>query len=385
MAQDDDPRTSPRTAGRARRTRRAAVAGSALVPLLVVGGCTGGGEAAAPAAISGSGAQEAGTATASPQETAATGGSQAEALEDSYQRVIRQVLPSVVEIRTGSGLGSGVVLDDAGNIVTNAHVVGTATSFQVQFANSPTSYPATLVGTYPANDLAVVRVQGAPDLQPATFGDSDEVEVGSLVLAMGNPLGLSSSVTNGIVSATGRTVSEPASEAAPGGATLPGTIQTSASINPGNSGGALVDLDGEVIGIPTLAAISPEQGGAAPGIGFAIPSNTAEDIAGQLIRDGRVTDSNRAALGVSVTTLADRSGQPAGVGVVSVEPGGAAEAAGLRDGDVITAVGDQPVRSAAELSAVLAGLSVGDAVQVTATRDGDEQTFQVVLGELAVG
>nr|WP_276612018.1 trypsin-like peptidase domain-containing protein [Kineococcus vitellinus] len=294
-------------------------------------------------------------------------------------------MPSVVEIRTGGGLGSGVVLDDAGNIVTNAHVVGTATSFQVQFANSPTSYPATLVGTYPANDLAVVRVQGAPDLQPATFGDSDEVEVGSLVLAMGNPLGLSSSVTNGIVSATGRTVSEPASEAAPGGATLPGTIQTSASINPGNSGGALVDLDGEVIGIPTLAAISPEQGGAAPGIGFAIPSNTAEDIAGQLIRDGRVTDSNRAALGVSVTTVADRSGQPAGVGVVSVEAGGAAEAAGMRAGDVVTAVGDQPVRSAAELSAVLAGLSVGEAVQVTATRDGDEQVFEVVLGELAVG
>ncbi|WP_432520068.1 S1C family serine protease [Kineococcus sp. SYSU DK006] len=385
MAQDDDPRTSPRTAGRARRTRRTAVAGIALVPLLAVGGCTGGGGASAPAAVSGPAGQEAGTATASSQETAASAGSQAETLEDSYQRVIRQVLPSVVEIRTGSGLGSGVVLDDAGNIVTNAHVVGTATSFQVQFANSPTSYPATLVGTYPANDLAVVRVQGAPDLQPATFGDSDEVEVGSLVLAMGNPLGLSSSVTNGIVSATGRTVSEPPSEAAPGGATLPGTIQTSASINPGNSGGALVDLDGEVIGIPTLAAISPEQGGAAPGIGFAIPSNTAEDIAGQLIRDGRVTDSNRAALGVSVTTLADRSGQPAGVGVVSVEPGGAAETAGMRAGDVITAVDEQPVRSAAELSAVLAGLSVGDAVQVTARRGGDEQVFQVVLGELAVG
>ncbi|WP_432494221.1 S1C family serine protease [Kineococcus gypseus] len=358
------------------RGRRSALALALAVPL-AVGGCTlSSGEGTAPAA-----------ASSSPETSAAPAGGggapgEAASLEETYQRVIAQVLPSVVEIRTGSGLGSGVVLDEDGNIVTNAHVVGTATEFEVQFANSPTSYPATLVGTYPQNDLAVVRVQGAPDLQPATLGDSDAVEVGTLVLAMGNPLGLSSSVTDGIVSATGRTVTEPPSEAVPAGATLPGTIQTSAAINPGNSGGALVNLDGEVIGIPTLAATNGQQGGAAPGLGFAIPSNTAESVAVQLVRDGRVTDTDRAALGVTVTTVAGRSGQPAGVGVVSVEPGGAAASAGLRAGDVITSVAEQEVRSTAELSAVLADLEVGQEVPVVLTRDGGEQTLRVVLGEL---
>ncbi|WP_432525978.1 S1C family serine protease [Kineococcus auxinigenes] len=355
------------------------MAGFLLVPLAIAG-CTGdSGGSGAPAGTSAAAAE----ASSSPDGSAA--GSPAQTLQESYQQVISDVLPSVVEIRTTNGLGSGVVLDEDGNIVTNAHVVGTATEFEVQFANSATSYPATLVGTYPQNDLAVIRVEGAPELQPATLADSDAVEVGTLVLAMGNPLGLSSSVSDGIVSATGRTVSEPPSEAAPAGATLPGTIQTSAAINPGNSGGALVNMQGEVIGIPTLAATSPAGGGgAAPGIGFAIPSNTVKDVAPQLIEDGEVTDTNRAALGVTVTTVADSSGQPAGVGVVGVEPGGAAEAAGLREGDVITAVGDQRVSSTADLSAVLADLEVGQTVDVTVQRAGQEQTLQVELGELAV-
>ncbi|WP_432501223.1 S1C family serine protease [Kineococcus arenarius] len=367
----------PETGRRGRRRRRAATAGFLLVPLAIAG-CTDSGE---PAASSGTSAA-ATSASSSPGGSA--DGSPAQTLQESYQQVISDVLPSVVEIRTSSGLGSGVVLDEDGNIVTNAHVVGSATEFEVQFANSATSYPATLVGTYPQNDLAVIRVEGAPDLQPATLADSDAVEVGTLVLAMGNPLGLSSSVSDGIVSATGRTVSEPPSEAAPAGATLPGTIQTSAAINPGNSGGALVNMQGEVIGIPTLAATSPAGGGgAAPGIGFAIPSNAVKNVAPQLIEDGEVTDTNRAALGVTVTTLADSSGQPAGVGVVGVEPGGAAEAAGLREGDVITSVDGQQVRSTAELSAVLADLEVGQTVDVTVQRAGQEQTLQVQLGELA--
>ncbi|WP_432563518.1 S1C family serine protease [Kineococcus sp. SYSU DK003] len=361
-----------------------APAGLLLVPVLLVAGCTGqdaDGDAATGAASS--------AASPSSSASASSGGSgagmSAADLQGSYQQVITQVLPSVVEISTGSGLGSGVVLDDQGNIVTNAHVVGTATQFQVQFANSATAYPATLVGTYPANDLAVVHVQGAPELHPATFGDSSAVDVGAIVLAMGNPLGLSSSVTDGIVSAVGRTVSEPAGEGSPG-ATLPGTIQTSASINPGNSGGALVNLDGEVIGIPTLAATDQQLGGAAPGIGFAIPSNTAKDIATQLVEnDGKVLDSNRAALGVTVTTVANASGQAAGVGVVAVESGGAADRAGIRAGDVITSVAGQDLTSTAQLSAVLAGQQVGASVDVTFVRDGDEQTVGVVLGELTTG
>lgn len=357
------------------RTARLAATGLLLAPLLLAG-CTG-------QESSGAAATSAAAAAARPSASTSAGSGAAQDLQQAYQRVITDVLPSVVEISTQSGLGSGVVLDDKGDIVTNAHVVGDATEFQVHLANSATSYPATLVGTYPAGDLAVVHVEGAPDLHPATFGNSDDVQIGTIVLAMGNPLGLSSSVSNGIVSAVGRTVSEPAGEGSPG-ASLPGTIQTSAAINPGNSGGALVDLQGHVIGIPTLAAVDQQLGGgAAPGIGFAIPSSTAKDIATQLVEnDGRVVDTHRAALGVSVTTIADGSGQPAGVGVVSVQPGGAAAGAGMRAGDVIVSVAGQDVTSAAQLSAVLAGQDVGSAVDVVVQRAGQRQTLHVTLGEL---
>ena len=211
---------------------------------------------------------------------------------------IRRVLPSVVEIKTSAGLGSGVVFDTAGHIVTNAHVVGTATSFQVFLSGSASPLPARPTGSYPPDDLAVIQVSGAAHLVPAHFADSAKLQVGDIVLAMGNPLGLSSSVTDGIISAVGRTVSEPQEAGSPG-ATLPDVIQTSAAINPGNSGGALVDLADEVVGIPTLAATDQQLGGAAPGIGFAIPSNIVTDIAGQIIKTGHVTYSHRAALGVT--------------------------------------------------------------------------------------
>jgi putative serine protease PepD len=209
-------------------------------------------------------------------------------LQDAFTGAIREVLPSVVEIRTRSGLGSGVVFDSSGDIVTNAHVVGQATSMQVIDSSSAEPVPATLVGVYRPDNLAVLRVSDAKELRPAVFGNSADLVAGDIVLAIGNPLGLDSSVTEGIVSAVGRTVSEPASDGS-AGATLPDTIQTSAAINPGNSGGALATLDGEVVGIPTLAAVR-QAGGAAPGIGFAIPSNIAIEIARQLVVDGHVTN-----------------------------------------------------------------------------------------------
>jgi hypothetical protein len=242
-------------------------------------------------------------------------------LQQDYASTIRRVLPSVVEIKTASGLGSGVVYDAAGHIVTNAHVVGSATSFQVVLAGSAKPLPAHLTGSYPPDDLAVIQVRGAAHLVPAHFGDSSKLRVGDIVLAMGNPLGLASSVTDGIVSAVGRTVSEPQGNGSPG-ATLPDVIQTSAAINPGNSGGALVNLANQVVGIPTLAATDQQIGGAAPGIGFAIPSNIVTDIAGQIIKTGHVTDSHRAALGVEVQTVMGPSGQPAGVSIAAVTPGG---------------------------------------------------------------
>jgi S1-C subfamily serine protease len=298
--------------------------------------------------------------------------------------VISQVKPSVVEIRTSSGLGSGVVFDSAGDIVTNAHVVGTSTTFQVLLSSSASPLSATLVGKYQPDDLAVVKVSGAKNLRPAAFGNSGRLQVGDFVLAIGNPLGLASSVTEGIVSAVGRTVSEPA-ESGSAGATLPDTIQTSAAINPGNSGGALVNLSGQVVGIPTLAAVDQQLGGgAAPGIGFAIASDTVTAIARQLIATGHVTSSGRAALGIEAATVSSADGSAAGVGVVAVTAGGPAAKAGIGPGDVITALNGTPTPDAQTLTALLAGLHPGQAVKLSVTRpDGSTATVQVTLGQLS--
>ncbi len=300
----------------------------------------------------------------------------------AFVSTINRVLPSVVEIRTAAGLGSGVVFDSSGDIVTNAHVVGDGTGLDVLLSTSPEPVPATLVGTYQPDDLAVVKINGVKDLRPASFGDSAKLTAGDVVLAIGNPLGLSSSVTEGIVSAVGRIVSEPASHGSPG-ATLPDTIQTSAAINPGNSGGALATLDDKVVGIPTLAAANQSAGGAAPGIGFAISSNIAVSIARQLISTGHVTNPHRAALGVSVTAIVSPDGAPAGVGLVTPVPGGPAAAAGLAAGDVITAVDGTATPDMQALAAVLAALSPGRVVSVAVTHAGGTRAIvPVTLGQL---
>jgi putative serine protease PepD len=196
---------------------------------------------------------------------------EASSLQQRFVSIVKTVSPEVVQIRTAVALGSGVVFDARGDVVTNAHVVGNATRFVVTLASGDT-HPATLVGRDAAMDLAVIRITGARP-RPATFANSAQVEVGDLTLAIGNPLGLRSSVTEGIVSAVGRSVPETDT------VTLSSVIQTSAAINPGNSGGALVNLSGQVIGIPTLAAVDPEMGAEAPGIGFAIDSNTVRRTA----------------------------------------------------------------------------------------------------------
>jgi putative serine protease PepD len=201
----------------------------------------------------------------------------ATSLQGELVSVVSAVSPSVVQIRTPQDLGSGVVFDARGDVVTNAHVVGNATRFVVTLASGD-SHPATAIGRDAATDLAVIRIAGARP-HPATFADSSQVEVGDIALALGNPLGLRSSVTEGIVSAVGRSVPEG------DGVTLSSAIQTSAAINPGNSGGALVDLSGRVIGIPTLAALDPQIGASeAPGIGFAIDSNTVRRVTAALAR-----------------------------------------------------------------------------------------------------
>lgn len=222
--------------------------------------------------------------TTAPSATPSASPAIATVLQNDFVNVVSRVSPSVVVIETSTGLGSGVVFDDQGDIVTNNHVVTGSTTFTVTLSDGR-KLDGTLVGTYPAGDLAVIHVQET-GLQPATFGDSSKLAVGDIVLAIGNPLAFQGSVTEGIVSALERHVAESKT------VNLPNLIQTSAEINPGNSGGALVDLAGEVVGIPTLAALDPEFGNTpAAGIGFAIPSNVVVDVAGQLINNGHVVSS----------------------------------------------------------------------------------------------
>jgi putative serine protease PepD len=306
-------------------------------------------------------------ASGSPNQNPVDAGS----LQSSMVAIIKQLTPSVVVIETDSGLGSGVIYDATGDIVTNAHVVGTAKSFKVTLSNGK-SYTGSLVGSYTADDIAVVRIT-APGLAPAVFGDSSQLSVGDFVLAMGNPLGLQSSVTEGIVSALGRQVSEPS------GNTLPDVIQTSAAINPGNSGGALVDLLGQVVGIPTLAATDPQIGGSAPGIGFAISSNRAKKIADQLIASGHVTNSGRAYLGVEITDTTTGEG----VSVYSVVAGGPADTAGIKAGDLIVSINGQATPDTSTLSGILVGLEPGNVIKVGIQHaDGTTATVSVTLGQL---
>jgi putative serine protease PepD len=293
-------------------------------------------------------------------------------LQDAFVSVNRRVSPSVVQIETGEGLGSGIVFDGKGNIVTNAHVVGTAKTFRV---TTPAGkiLAGKLVGTYAQDDLAVIKVTGRT-LRPATFGDSDALRVGDIAMAIGNPLGLQSSFTEGVVSALGR--DEPEGN----GVTLRNAIQTSAAINPGNSGGALVNLSGQVIGIPTLAANDPQLGGAAAGIGFAIPANDVRDYASQIIRHGKVIDTHRAYLGINI-------GQTnIGVYVGGITRGGPAAKAGLRVGDVITAVDGKETPTVDALETVLAARKPAQTVTLSIVgQNGSKKQVKVTLGQFPGG
>jgi len=292
-------------------------------------------------------------------------------LQSEYVKLVQDVGPSVVLVQTPVGLGSGIIFDAQGDIVTNNHVVAGSTSFLVVLSNGK-QYPATLVGSYAPDDLAVIRIQ-ASGLRPATFANSSNLQVGDIVMAIGNPLGLQSSVSEGIVSAMRTAIPEGS------GVTLPSAIQTTAAINPGNSGGALIDLNEQVVGIPTLAATDPQLGGgAAPGIGFAIPSNTITLIAKQLIANGSVTNSGRAALGAQV-------GNTGGTGAVvtTVKSGGPAALAGIKVGDIITAIGGQSVTGAQAVADVLVTLKPGQQVMINVTHsDGTKGSVSVTLAEL---
>jgi S1-C subfamily serine protease len=370
----DTPQVAPRRAGRLRLGLAGLVVGA------LIGGGAGAGTATLlddPATPSGSSASGQSVVIRNPQSATTATAAAAKAA------------PSVVTIYvasgSGSGSGSGVVLTEDGYVLTNNHVVNMdgpdAGIVQVRTSDG-SLYDATVVGTDPSSDLAVVKMDGVDGLTPATFADSDEVQVGDVAVAIGAPLGLSNTVTDGIISATGRAVATGSTQ---DDATVIDALQTDAAINPGNSGGALVNGAGEVIGINTAIATvaSGVPGGQSEsgniGVGFAIPSNTADRIAREIMETGSAT---RAFLGVSARTESSdgSSGVGTGAGIVSVEAGGAAADAGLKVGDVVTAVGDRPVTDSTELTAAVRSHSPGDTVTLTIRRGGDTTTVEVTLG-----
>jgi S1-C subfamily serine protease len=300
-------------------------------------------------------------------------------IETQREAAIARVRPSIVLVNVvtsgGEGLGSGVIIDSRGYIVTNNHVISGAQRIQVTLFDG-TSLAAQLVGSDPLDDLAVLKVSTSEKLTAVTLGDSSKLQVGQEVLAIGNPLGITQTVTSGIVSALDRAVSS-----------IPDAIQTDAAINPGNSGGALVTLQGELVGIPTLSAIDPQFQTPANGVGFAIPSNRVRLIAPQLIQTGKVTHSGRAVMGVQLTSVdADLAAQnnlavTAGALIVGVASGGPAQTAGLKPGDVIVQVGTHPVTGVATYADALLTLSPGEAVSVSIYRGQEQLSIKVTLGE----
>ncbi len=309
-------------------------------------------------------------------------------IQTVQEDVIQKVSPSVVQVNVqlpnGTGIGSGVIIDKNGYIVTNYHVVDQAQQIQVVLYNG-TKLTAKLVGVDAVDDLAVIKINAPSNLVVATLGDSTQLKVGQDVLAIGNPLGITQTVTNGIISALNRTVSEGQGSSA----SIPDAIQTDAAINPGNSGGALVDLSGNVIGIPTLTAIDPEFNAPAAGVGFAIPSNRVKFIAEQLIQYGKVIHTGRAALGVQVRSVDPYLAQlnnlsvSQGALIAGLQSGGQAQKAGLQVGDVIVQINNTQVTDTSSLSDALAQYNVGDTVAVHVYRGSQQLTINVTLGELS--
>jgi len=332
--------------------------------------------------------------------TEAAGGDTLDSEEQNNITVYRKNIGSVVNITSRAmtfdffyglvpqeGQGSGFIIDKEGHILTNYHVIAEARAVEATLHNRK-KYRATVVGTDRSHDLAVIQIK-APDLSPMVLGDSRNLQVGQKVYAIGNPFGLSGTLTRGIVSSI-RSVQEP------DGMTIDEAIQTDAAINPGNSGGPLLNWHGEVIGINTMIASSVGQ---SAGIGFAIPINTAKAVLNDLVTLGRV---RRPALGVhtlpTTPELAEQMGLPANYGllIVQVVPGGAADRAGLRGGteraylgnipimtggDLIVGIDGEKIETQQDLAQIMNNHRAGDTVRITVYRGKKKMDVSVTLGE----
>ncbi|GMA26751.1 S1C family serine protease [Arenivirga flava] len=412
------PAQNAQNAQKKPRNRRAGVAVAALALAALVGGVSGAGITSLIGGGAGS-SSVAGVEHANPTSVTVND------TEDVnlVTAVAAQATPSVVTISVSggdaSGSGSGVIISDDGYVLTNNHVVsldGSVADPSIQVTDSEGRlYDATIVGTDPVYDLAVIKLDGASDLTPVEFANSDDLNVGDRTIAIGAPLGLSNTVTDGIVSSLNRSISVASSEVPDGGSTdqgegnqqspydfwgfdLPGqeqqqqasstislsVIQTDAAINPGNSGGALLDANGDLIGINVAIATAGGGGTSSSagsiGVGFSIPSNVAERISSELIANGEATHG---LLGATVgdVTSTDQS-STVGALIDDVSPGGAAAAAGLRSGDVVTAIDGKPVTSMSDLVAQVRAQAAGASVTITYNRGDGAGEVEVTLGSM---
>jgi putative serine protease PepD len=347
--------------------------GAPIAAALALGGGAG---AAIYAATSGPDGTQTIVASVPASPTANTVASTSSSLTQLY----KDTVPGVVDITVTQGSssntpfspgggsaqaeGSGFVVDDNGDIVTNAHVVEGGTAIQVRFQNGKTA-KATLVGTDESTDIAVIKVNvDSSQLHPLTWGNSSGVQVGQDVAAIGSPFGLQGTLTTGVVSALSRTIT------APNNYSIAGAIQTDAAINHGNSGGPLLNADGDVIGVN--AQIDSDSGGN-DGVGFAIASNAAKNVADTLISGGKV---QHAYLGIRVNDASNGKGAE----IVTVVSGSPAEKAGLKAGDVITSIDGTTIENGDGLTAAVAAHKPSDVVSVNVTRSGSTKTVKVTLG-----
>ncbi|MEP7090922.1 MAG: trypsin-like peptidase domain-containing protein [Nocardioidaceae bacterium] len=391
----EQPGRTDRTSGSRRPGGRpgAGVIAGLLAAALVVGGVAGVAGAAGFRLVDGPSADTASTTSTASGTTSSdvVNRKQVAPAADSVEKVASSVLPSVVKINVANsqeqGSGSGIVISSDGEILTNNHVAsvaGQSGQITVSF-NDGSAKKATILGTDPDTDLAVIKAEGVSGLQPATIGTSTQVAVGENVVAIGSPYGLEATVTSGIVSALNRPVSVGSQDQSQSGQATDTTypaIQTDAAINPGNSGGPLVDLNGDVVGINSSirtasdGSMSSSSGGSI-GLGFAIPIDNIWPVVQQLRKGETPT---HAKMGVSVTDASSDNGLLTGAGVQTVTQGSAAQQAGLKKGDVITKVDSQVITGSESLVATIRGHRPGDTVALTVVTQGNgSRTVSVKL------